>query len=131
MQSWAGRLLKAGALITLGFATAAAADTGGFKDSVDANGDGALSLDEFVMAMAERDYGRFDVNKDDRITIAEWTVAGGDFQTLTAERFNADSDDEMSAAELVEVYSWIFGNRDKDRNGALAPSETPPFLLKK
>lgn len=99
-----------------------------FKGGLDTDGDGALSIEEFVMAMGDRDLGRFDTNGDQRISVSEWTHTGGKFQADTAARFNADGDEYMSADELVQIYLWIFGNRDKNKSGTLTPSEAPSFL---
>lgn len=100
-----------------------------FKSSLDANGDGALSLEEFVMGMAERDHRRFDRDKNDMMSVAEWTASGGEWQLESARRFNADGDDVLSADELVAIYSFIFKNRDKDKDGKLSLSESPTFLI--
>jgi hypothetical protein len=97
----------------------------------DADKDGSLNVEEFVMALGEREYGRRDTNKDNVISKSEWLANGGDFQQLTYDRFNADADDVMSAQELVEVFVWIFSNRDKNKDGKLDPSEAPPYLLAK
>lgn len=99
-----------------------------FKAAVDANSDGALDLDEFVMAMGDREYQRRDADRNNELSTAEWLNPGGEFQQLTLDRFNTDGDDVMSAAELVEVFTWIFGNRDKNGDGLLSLSEAPPFL---
>lgn len=99
-----------------------------FADGVDADGNGTLSVEEFVMALGVREFSRRDTNQDNIMSADEWLGQGGDFQQLTYDRFNTDGDEVMSASELVEVFSWIFGNRDTNNDGALTPSEAPPFL---
>lgn len=112
-------------------APAAQAASPAYKAGIDANGDGQLTLEEFVMAMAERDFKRFDKDGDNVMTVAEWVSNNGEFQIISRDRYNKDGDEIMSANELVEVYTWIFGNRDKDKSGQLTLAETPDFLLQK
>lgn len=99
-----------------------------FKPSLDVDQDGMLSIDEFVMAMGDREFGRRDDNRDGVMSRSEWLGGGGNFQILTLEKFNADKDDKMSAEELVEVFTWVFDQRDNDGDRLLSPSEAPKFL---
>ena len=117
--------------LALSCATVSAQSESPFIPAVDTDGNGLLSQSEFVMALGDREYGRRDVNKDNIMSKEEWLGGGGDFQKLTFERFNQDGDNVMSAKELVEVFIWIFANRDKNRDGSLDKSEAPAFLLAK
>lgn len=110
-------------------ASAAAAAPSAFVGSVDRDSSGALDLEEFVMAMGEREFQRRDADRNNILSTAEWLEPGGTFQKLTLDRFNSDGDDVMSAAELVEIFTWIFGNRDKNGDGLLSPAEAPPFFI--
>lgn len=117
-----------GTVVTV--AAPAVAQSSPFKAGVDADSNGAIDVEEFVMALGEREMDRRDTNKDGRLSSEEWLGDNkGDFQKLTLDRFNTDSDGFMSAAEIVEVYTWVFGNRDKNNDGKLSVDETPKFLL--
>lgn len=101
-----------------------------FKPGADADGDGRLSPDEFVMFMGTRELQIRDADKDGKISAVEWLGDNeGGFQRLTLDRFNADGNDEMSVDEIVRVFLWIFSNRDKNKDGFLSAEESAPPTL--
>ena len=109
-------------------ATPAAAQE--FRPGVDADGDGMLSAEEFVMGFANMDMRRYDQNKDEVLTIAEFTEKDSKYKQMLVKKFNKDKDDSFSATELVEMYLSIFKNRDKDGSGGVTPEEAPGHFLK-
>ena len=117
------------AAVTAAVAFAFPANAQEFRDGIDSDASGALDIEEFVMAMGDREFRMHDTNGDDVMTAEEWLVEGGDFRQLTLDRFNTNGDDEMSADEIVEVFLWIFGNRDTNNDALLSPSEAPPFFI--
>lgn len=128
MKAVLARIAIAASASALALATPGYAQAQQLKDGLDTNGDGALNVEEFVMAMGAREFSRSDANGDNIMSVEEW-LQGGDFRKMTEERFNTDGDDIMSGGELVEIFLWVFGNRDKDKDGNLTVAEVPPFLL--
>lgn len=102
-----------------------------FRSNADTDGDGVLSVDEFVMAFAAFDMRRFDTNKDEVLEIAEFTAKDTKYKQMLVKKFNTDKDGVFSASEMVEMYLSMFGNRDKDGSGTVSVDESPGHFLKK
>ena len=108
-------------------ASQASAET--FKPGVDADGNGELSVEEFVLGHAEFDLGRFDENKDGVLAIQEFLKVDSRWHHMLVDRFNKDNDGEFSSEELVDMYLFMFTNRDKDESGTISIEEAPRGLL--
>lgn len=114
-------------VLSLAFAIPASA---GVKADIDKNGDGALSVEEFVMFSAKRDFKQRDANKDEVFSTEEWIgKGGGKFREVALKKFDADKDGKLTTPEVVEVYLWTFGNRDKNRDDQLTGDEIPKAML--
>lgn len=111
----------------LAIATPASAET--FKPSIDVDGSGDLSIREFVLGFAAFDMGRFDANKDEVLSIKEFLKADTKWTQMLVKRFNKDKDDVFSTEELVDMYLFIFTNRDKDESGTITIEEAPRSFL--
>lgn len=101
-----------------------------FRSGLDTNGSGDLDQNEFVMGFATMDMKRYDTNKDEKLTIAEFTEKDTPYKQTLVKKFNKDKDDAFSPTELVEMYLSIFAARDKDKSGTVTPAEAPGQFLK-
>ncbi|APG62035.1 hypothetical protein LPB140_03505 [Sphingorhabdus lutea] len=103
-----------------------------FLAQADVNSDGLLSLDEFILFQGEGEMQRRDRNKDNILSKAEWIGEGAadSFYQISFDKFNANGDDIFSADEIVDVFTWAFGNRDSNKDGFLSPAEAPKTLLR-
>ena len=119
-----------GVVVASVFVAAAPATAQEFRPGVDSNGDGVLDQDEFVIWFASVDMKRYDTNKDEVLSIAEFTEKDSKFKQQQVKKFNKDKDESFSAPELVEMYLATFKNRDKDGSGTISVDEAPPPFLK-
>lgn len=118
--------------IMVAMATPVWADAVKLKKGMDGDGDGLLSLTEYVMFAAESELKQRDKDRDGVISKSEWMgPKASKWQATLWKKFNANKDEEMSASELVEVHSHIFNVRDKNEDGMLQIKEVPGRYLVK
>lgn len=112
--------------------TIGSAATADIKPKADTDGNGNLSLEEFVIFSAEKDMRQRDRNKDGAMSTDEWVgKSTKGYRNAAMSKFNKNGDAKMSTDEMVDVYSWTFGNRDKNKDGKLAGAEIPPHFKTK
>ncbi len=100
--------------------------------AADTDGDGALTAEEYVLFEADRQFNFRDKNKDGILTKVEWLgKSKSSFPKDAWDKFNADGDETFNADELVSVYLWIFGNKDKNKDGKLSGNELPEQMRAK
>lgn len=93
---------------------------------IDTNGDGAVSIDEYLAGTAG---DRIDVDGDGLITleeyIANFTRVRGDGQLADAirERFAGIDGDDDGVVTLAEYRHEMFANLDRNDDGLLQPRE--------
>lgn len=110
-------ILGAGFVLT---APASAQDAGlaAAFASADADGDGYVSVDEYVAHFVKL-FTSVDPNRDGLVTMA-------DVPNVSAERFNAadrDGDGQVSLGEAVAERMVIFFDIDANRDGAISLDE--------
>lgn len=122
----------AAALAASALLTATPAQAQEIRANLDTDGNGELNAEEFVMAFYMFDMKRFDKDEDGVMTTAEFTAPDNKWLNNLNKRFNTDADpNTLSDDELVQVYLFIFNNRDKDENGAISAAEAPGHMVKK
>lgn len=94
--------------------------------SADTNGDGLLSLDEFLEASASR-LASVDTNADGVVSSDELESAGGRFAARAAshrmERADTDGDGQLSRDELESAHALHFERADGDGDGFVSMAE--------
>lgn len=102
------------------------------KADIDTDGNGTVSLEEFVSFSAKRDLKQRDKNGDDNLSAEEWLAQSqGGFRQAALKRYDADGDKNLSIQEIVNVYVWTFRNRDANKDGQLTGKEIPKNMLTK
>ncbi len=102
--------------------------------ATDSNGDGAISLDEFLFH-EEKKFNRIDTDKSRRLSSPEMEAdeqqqkksPGGGYSRF--EQSDADHDNSVSLAEYLASEKVKFSEWDSDKDGRLSPAEleaTPP-----
>ena len=123
------KLLLSAALAPLFSLNLAIAADDDFNSGFDKDNDGRVSLEEFVLFMAERDVRMLDKNGDNKLSADEWVGPEKlKYRAQTLKKFNADKNDEMNADEIIQVYLWTFERRDKNGDGVLTRDELPHFM---
>lgn len=101
----------------------------------DSNGDGQVSLDEFVAArtaLAEREFARLDADADGMLSSEELRGAARGLRRGPGpdlERLDADGDGALSLAELQVVRPALsverFNELDRNGDGLIGADERP------
>jgi Ca2+-binding EF-hand superfamily protein len=101
---------------------------GAMFERADANGDGALTREEFVNARSDQ-FGKRDRNGDhfiDSTDLSERVAArprASQAMNAIVNQFDADHDGKLSKEEFVAGGVTIFERADSDKNGALDAKE--------
>lgn len=119
--------LAAGAIATAALAQDGSDDDAGGLSRADANGDGVIERSELV-AMRETMFARLDRDDDGAITSQDRPPArlGRRFDAAFAnvrERFDADSNGEVSRSEMVDGPTPEFDAADADGDDAVTADE--------
>ncbi|MDR7118764.1 dockerin type I domain-containing protein [Caulobacter sp. BE254] len=109
----------------------------GPRGNQDANGDGAVSAQEFEDAAKAR-FSRMDANHDGVIDAAELAAIQQRMEARRAERpdagkgdgggwaaMDADHDGKITEAEALAAAKTRFAALDADKDGVLSPAEQP------
>jgi hypothetical protein len=92
-------------------------------NTVDENGDGSITADEWSKANSERytiEYGTLDSNKDGMVSPDEWNTAKANRDYSNVDR---DQDGMISTEEWQQGYDKDFDSFDADKNGTLSNEE--------
>jgi hypothetical protein len=113
LSRFAGFAFAIAALSGFALPSVARADNpGGRFESMDASGDGKLSLDEYTAAAA-RMFEKMDANGDNKVTVVEMDTAR---QKMLAEKGMKGKKTEMSSADKIKTF-------DTNADGVMSADE--------
>lgn len=105
-------------------------------DTADVNKDGKLSAGEVSDFYVVSVFDTRDGNKDDRMTLEEWVVAGDKMQTANFKRRDANKDGVVTKAEAVsyarkhDSLKAVFTEADTNKDGSVSREEARAFYGK-